>query len=212
MTTRLIIARHGNTFGPGDVVTRVGRTDLPLVESGLEQGRMIGRYLKREGMLPDVVYTSKLKRTIQTAEQVAAETDTPLPRYPLEIFNEIDYGPDENKPEDEVIARLGAEALKAWDANGVAPPGWNVDPAGIVKNWTAFGEDVLKKHAGKTVLVVTSNGIARFAPHLTGDFEGFRAKHAIKISTGALCVFEHGGGGWACAEWNLKPKDKLAAA
>ena len=33
--TRLVVARHGNTFGPKDVVTRVGgRTDLPLVASG----------------------------------------------------------------------------------------------------------------------------------------------------------------------------------
>ena len=30
MTTRLLIARHGNTFGPGDIVKRVGTTDLPL--------------------------------------------------------------------------------------------------------------------------------------------------------------------------------------
>lgn len=211
MTTRLIVARHGNTFGPGDVVTRVGRTDLPLVESGLEQGRMMGRYLKLRGMLPDVVYTSKLKRTIQTAEQMEAAAGISPPRETLEIFNEIDYGPDENKPEEDVVARLGAEALKAWDANGVVPPGWNVDPAAIVENWKAFGDEVLRKRKGQTALVVTSNGIARFAPHLTGDFEGFRERYAIKISTGALCVFEHGGSGWVCTAWNLKPREELAA-
>ena len=38
--TRLIIARHGNTFDAGDIPTRVGRrTDLPLVASGEAQAK-----------------------------------------------------------------------------------------------------------------------------------------------------------------------------
>ena len=45
--TTLIIARHGNTFNPGDTPTRVGKhTDMPLVEKGEAQGRALGRYLK----------------------------------------------------------------------------------------------------------------------------------------------------------------------
>jgi probable phosphoglycerate mutase len=212
MTARLIIARHGNTFGPGDVVTRVGRTDLPLVESGLEQGRMIGRYLRREGLLPGAIFTSHLKRTSQTAEQAQNEMGTKLPLTPLTIFNEIDYGPDENQPEEIVVARLGEAALKAWDDEGIVPNGWIVDPQAIIANWKKFGADVARDHAGKTVMVVTSNGVARFAPHLTGDFEGFRAKHKIKIATGALCLFEYQNGAWACTGWNIRPKDMLAAA
>ena len=213
MTTRLLIVRHGNTFGPGDIVTRVGLTDLPLVESGLEQGRQLGRYLKQAGMIPDVIFTSHLKRTQQTAGEAQKEMGTALATETLTIFNEIDYGPDENKPEDAVVARLGKAALENWDAEGVVPDGWNVDPKAIIANWKSFGADILKKYAGKTVMVVTSNGIARFAPHLTGDFYAFRQQHAIKISTGALCLFENNGGAaWTCTGWNIKPKDKLKAA
>jgi 2,3-bisphosphoglycerate-dependent phosphoglycerate mutase len=212
MTTRLIVARHGNTFGPGDVVTRVGRTDLPLVASGLEQGRMMGRYLKAQGMLPDRIFTSKLQRTSQTAEQLQAETGSAIAVQRLDIFNEIDYGPDENKPEDAVIARLGEDALKAWDDNAAVPDGWNVDPQDIIRNWQDFAAGLLRDHAGQTVLVVTSNGIARFAPYLTGDFESFRTKHKIKIATGALCIFEYLDGKWVCTGWNLKPKDLMTAA
>ena len=41
MTTRIIIARHGNTFTKEQTPTRVGgRTDLPLVET--ERGTNIG--------------------------------------------------------------------------------------------------------------------------------------------------------------------------
>jgi len=211
--TRLIVARHGNTFGPGDVVTRVGRTDLPLVASGLEQGRQLGRYLKQENLVPDLIYTSHLKRTAQTAEQAQGQMGTALPLEPLSIFNEIDYGPDENQPEEAVVARLGKAALELWDAEGVVPSGWKVDPEAIVQAWHGFSETLLRDHAGKTVLVVTSNGIARFAPHLTGEFAAFRTRHTLKISTGAVCLFENDGTAktWTCTAWNVKPKDRLAA-
>ncbi|MFH1157753.1 MAG: histidine phosphatase family protein [Pseudomonadota bacterium] len=206
--TLLMIARHGNTFAPGDTVTRVGRTDLPLVESGLEQGRRLGRYLKAAGLVPDVIFTSGLKRTIQTSEQAQAEMGTSLPARSLAIFNEIDYGPDENKPEEAVVARLGADVIKAWDTAAIVPNGWKIDPEAIVRNWKNFAADVLKNYAGKKVLVVTSNGIARFSPHLTGDFDGFRSTHSLKISTGALCIFEYDGtvARWVCKEWNQKPE------
>jgi len=201
----LLIARHGNTFASGDVVTRVGKTDLPLVESGLEQGRAIGRYLKSAGLMPDVIFTSRLRRTIQTAEQVQAAMETDLPMEPLTMFDEIDYGPDENQPEEKVIERLGKAALLAWDEEAKVPEGWKVSPKAIIEHWRSFAADMLRSYAGKRILVVTSNGIARFAPHLTGDFEYFRSIHSLKVGTGRLCIFEHQGDAWICREWNLKP-------
>lgn len=204
--TTLIIARHGNTFGPGDTPTRVGaRTDLPLVESGQEQARKIGAWLRDNRKIPDVVYSSHLQRTQETAKIAIKESGVTNPVYALDMFNEIDYGPDENKTEDDVIARLGEQALKDWDEKAIVPDGWLVDPDQITKNWIDFADQVSAHDDNETVLVVTSNGVARFAPHITGDFEGFRANHKIKISTGALCVFEHINGQWAVKEWNLKP-------
>ncbi len=205
--TLLMIARHGNTFASGDIVTRLGVTDTPLVEKGLEQGRRLGRYLTSAGLIPDAVFTSSLKRTIQTAEQAQFEMGTSLPARSLAVFDEIDYGVDENKPEKDVVARLGAAAIKAWDTDAIVPDGWKIDPEAIVRNWKIFADDVLKNYKGKKVLVITSNGIARFSPHLTGDFEGFRADYGLKISTSALCVFEYDNATlcWVCKEWNLKP-------
>src|SRR5581483_3833292 len=60
LMTTLIIARHGNTFSLGETVTRVGITDLPLVESGLKQGLQLGTYLRANHLLPDIIFTSKL--------------------------------------------------------------------------------------------------------------------------------------------------------
>lgn len=204
--TTLVIARHGNTFEAGETPRRVGaRTDLPLTDTGREQARAIGRWLKANRLVPDATYSSTLKRTIETGAIAVREAGYPQHVYALDIFNEIDYGPDENKTEDEVVARLGAQALKDWDEKAAVPDGWNADPAAIIKNWQGFADQARVHNDNETVLVITSNGIARFAPHITGDFEGFRREHKIKIATGALCVLHFSEGRWIVREWGLKP-------
>lgn len=207
MRTRLLIARHGNTFAKDQVPTRVGaRTDLPLVESGLVQGKKLGQYLKEKDLIPDIVYVSKLQRTQQTAAQALLAMHVCVDTIIDACFNEIDYGVDENKTEEQVIARIGKEAIIKWDQEACVPDGWNVDPKTIIQFWLNFGEACQHHHLGKNILVVTSNGIARFAPYLTGDFEGFRAQYEIKISTGALCILENQGRGWVVKGWDIKPE------
>ena len=164
--TTLIIARHGNTFGPNDTPTRVGaRTDMPLVESGKEQAKKIGAWLKDNNIIPEITYSSQLKRTIETAEIALKEINYSQPVFPLEIFNEIDYGPDENQTEDKVIARVGQQAIKDWDTHAIVPDGWRFNPQECIDNWKNFANHIIEDEQD-CIMVVTSNGIARFAPHL----------------------------------------------
>jgi 2,3-bisphosphoglycerate-dependent phosphoglycerate mutase len=205
--TTLIVARHGNTFGPNDTVTYVGgRTDLPLVESGREQAKKIGAYLKAHKLIPDVIYASGLQRAQETAKIAVKESGVSNPVYTLEIFNEIDYGPDENKTKEDIVALIGEDALKAWDENSVVPPGWKVNPSEIIWNWQLFARTAREHDDNETILVVTSNGIARFAPHITGEYEVFRQKHSPKMATGALSIFGYDGAyqRWVLKHWNLK--------
>jgi probable phosphoglycerate mutase len=203
--TVLIIARHGNTFEKDEPPRRVGaRTDLPLTETGRAQARAIGAWLKDNGYYPEAVYSSELSRTIQTATLALVQANYKEPVFPLSIFNEIDYGPDENQTEDAVIARLGMAALKDWDEKGIVPPGWNFDSNVCIENWKNFAGHIVTDRQD-CVLVVTSNGIARFAPHITGNFDGFAAQNALKLSTGAVCVFEYADGAWGIKLWNYKP-------
>lgn len=203
--TTLIMARHGNTFGPEETPTRVGaRTDLPLVEKGRQQAEAIGNYLRDHRLIPDVVYCSGLQRTRQTAEIAVKSSGVTNPVFALDIFNEIDYGPDENKPETEVIARIGEQAIRDWDAQAIVPDGWRVDPEEIIQNWQGFADQIRAHDDNETVLVVTSNGIARFAPHITGDFEAFRSQYSLKLSTGALAIFRFENGRWIVQGWNLR--------
>lgn len=203
--TTLIIARHGNTFGPGDTVTYVGgRTDLPLADKGFEQAKAIGRYLKDHRMIPDVVYSSLLHRTYDTATLAIKASGVSNPVFQLDMFNEIDYGPDENKTREEIVARIGEQALIDWDKKSIPPNGWIINPQEIIQNWKNFAEYIRAHEDNETILVVTSNGIARFAPHITGDYESFAAAHSPKLATGALGIFDYKDG-WHLRAWNLSP-------
>lgn len=205
MTTTLIIARHGNTFTADQAPTRVGaRTDLPLVNKGITQGHAIGRYLKENAMVPDKVYVSTLLRTQQTAQAVLEVLPTDPPVEVLPMLDEIDYGPDENKPEADVIARIGRQALTDWDEHAIVPEGWLADPEGITQNWLNFAKNL--QNTDQTILVVTSNGTARFAPYITGNFEAFKARYSIKLATGALGVLIYDEGqAWQVEGWNMRP-------
>lgn len=204
--TILIVARHGNTFEAGETPRRVGAgTDLPLTAIGLEHGRNIGRYLKKINLLPDAVYTSRLLRTKQTAEEIIRESGLMLKPQATVIFNELDYGPDENKPEDQVIARLGADAITDWEEKGIVPRGWNPNAQIITERWKEFAAEMVKTHLDEIVLVVTSNGIGRFALALTGDFETARKQYGLKLATGALGMLEHDGTTWSVQNWNVRP-------
>lgn len=210
MVTKLIIIRHGNTFNKEEICLRIGaKTDLPLSKSGREQAVILGKYLKQEKIIPEVVFSSWLKRTYQTAEIAFNEAEISRKIEKLDIFNEIDYGLDEAKSEEEVIARIGKEAMELWNNYAIVPDGWLFNPQKAIENWKIFAEMVLEKYKDKTIMVFTSNGIARFSPHITNNFGEFSKNHDIKISTTGICTFRNNNSNWEIESWNIKPKDYI---
>ncbi|SDR36088.1 histidine phosphatase family protein [Pseudovibrio sp. Tun.PSC04-5.I4] len=202
--TRIYILRHGNTFDKGDVVTRVGgRTDLPLSVSGLDQAEKLSEHFAELAVGFDMAFCSPLQRTKQTA-QIALKTQVEeVDLKVLPFLVEIDYGPDENKPEDEVRARIGEDALKAWEEEGIPPNGWYVDPPAVIGRWQEFFASAPKKYPNKTLLVVTSNGIARFALKALKDGS---ANADLKLKTAAYGVFDVTEDGQPkMLSWNVRP-------
>lgn len=207
----LILARHGNTFHHGETPRRVGaRTDLPLVED--ERARAIGRYLRDHQWIPDRVLAAPLLRTTQTAQWAIEEMGIARTLQLAPQFCEIDYGPDENQPEPAVVARIGQVAIDAWNREAIVPAGWNVDVAGILRAWREMARSVAMD---ERVLLVTSNGILRFAPCILQsdtrqsdgvEFVEFAARYGLKVATGGVCVFTDDGNGWTCLEWNVRPQ------
>lgn len=201
----ILIARHGNTFNSGDKVVRVGlNSDLPLSKSGSQQAEKLGLYINQLHIPITAVFTSCLIRTIQTASIALQTANIDIPIQQNSIFNEIDYGPDEGKTEEEVIARIGSNALDEWDNQAIVPPDWQVNPQRIINHWRYFADKIEHQYPGQTILVVTSNGIARFAPYLTADFLEFTKNYGIKLATGSLSSITKQGEHWAVDYWNLK--------
>lgn len=193
--TRVFILRHGNTFDKGDAVTRVGgRTDLPLSESGRAQALALAAHFA--GHVFASARSGPLKRTRQTAQAILEAQATP-PELLTDLFlREIDYGPDENRPEEDVVARIGRPALDAWEREGVPPPGWRVDPDALVGNWQETLSELAETPGDH--LIVTSNGIARFALPAVGD------ARAGKLRTAAWGVLRLTGDGFVVDDWDVR--------
>ena len=195
---KLLIVRHGNTFDPGDTLLRVGITDIPLANSGIKQAISLGEYIRKNMLVPDKIYTSQLSRTINTAQIALPDMDVEK----LAIFNEIDYCIDEGMPEEKVKTRIGAKAMQAWEQDAIVPDGWNISPEQVINNWQKFAAKILQSSTDKIILVVTSNGIARFAPYITNDYASFKENHKIKLSTGAIGQLSYINNTWQVDYWN----------
>lgn len=202
--TRLYIVRHGNTFDAGDTVRRVGaRTDLHLSASGRVQAEALGQHFAAQGIVFDAVYTSPLRRTQQTAAAICKATGSLSPLTYASHLTEIDYGPDEGKPEAEVVARLGEGALARWETGNIPPDGWQVSPEALQAGWQTFMTALAEHADGGDVLAVTSNGVARFA---LAVIEARKDNIAGKLRTGSYgCIAFDGGEKPRLESWDIRP-------
>lgn len=208
MIRTFVIVRHGNTFADHEAPRRIGaRTDLPLVASGHEQARRLGGYFAEQGWRFDTILCSPLLRTRETAEAIRCAFDDAPAVTPAPLLAEIDHGPDENRIESEVIARIGSDALTAWETHGVAPPGWVLDAPARLAGWRAlFAAPTPAGHAQSMTLLVTSNGAARFA--LLADaalMTQARALPSLKLRTGAFGIIQSSDAGLQCVAWDRRP-------
>ncbi len=200
--TTLVIVRHGNSFADGETPRRIGaRTDLPLVPSGQEQAGRLGAWFAGEGWRFDRILCSPLRRTRETAEAIRAmQTDPPATEL-SDLLAEIDHGVDEDRPDSAVIERIGAGALAAWEKDGAAPDGWTVDREARIEGW----RHLFAQRDSGTVLLVTSNGAARFAlladPTLMAQAS---ALPSLKLRTGAFGIIQVDNG-LRLAAWDRRP-------
>ncbi|KKW93996.1 histidine phosphatase family protein [Sphingobium chungbukense] len=174
---RVFIIRHGNTFESSAEACRIGAgTDIPLVESGRVQADRLGQHFAARALPIRRLHISPLLRARETADRIAAATGKSIDGA-LPWLNEIDHGPDEGRPEAEVLARLGSGALADWDEKAMAPHGWTVDAEARIAAW----KDWFAQAGEGTELLVTSNGAARFALLALG-----LPLASLKLRTGAF--------------------------
>jgi probable phosphoglycerate mutase len=196
------IVRHGNTFGAGEQTRRIGtRTDLPLVASGHDQAQALGRSFAEQGLVFDRALAAPLRRTRSTIDVILASQPHAATVESVDWLTEIDHGPDEGQFDSDVEARIGREALVAWDREARAPDGWIVDSDRRISGW----QDLWKTGRGH-VLIVTSNGAARFA--LLSD-ERLRSRASalpsLKLRTGAYGSIAREQGELRLITWDRRP-------
>lgn len=205
---QLILARHGNTFNPGDKVVWVGaRTDLPLVEKGLRQAEAIAAGLKAALLVPSCIYAGPLKRTAQTARIVATACGLPSDAIVTsEELREIDYGTWEARSNDEIREEVGDDPLDGWQKESVWPNdfGWLPGESEVVAAWTRLLDTIRRDNApDAVVLIVSSNGILR----LIAKMLGLPAAEA-KMGTGTVSRLIIDENGIRPVEWGIDPTMK----
>ncbi len=97
MNKIIYLLRHGETVWNKKGVFR-GRSDIPLNETGLKQAEMLGKALRGSGI--ERIYSSPLKRAVQTSNMVAKYTNG---RVIIDVgFQNIDIGKWQGMQKNEV--------------------------------------------------------------------------------------------------------------
>ena len=147
--TRIFLVRHGQTaWNVGEIFR--GRADVPLDETGLKEADLAGEALKDETI--HAIYSSPLKRSVQTAEGIAKYQN--LPVQTLEAIIDISYGEWEGKENAEVKQKY-PDLYKLWltEPHKVRFPGGETLDEVRTRTMNAI-EELVKKHQGESIVLV----------------------------------------------------------
>lgn len=227
MVHTLILIRHGESeWNSKNLFT--GWVDPPLNEKGRTEATRAGELLSEFNPKPDVLYTSKLSRAIQTANLALEKAD----RLWLDVhrswrLNERHYGALQGKNKAQIRDKYGDEKFMTWRRSYDVPPPVIEDNDEFSQandeRYASYPRDQLPRTeslklviermlpywtdaiapdllSGKTVLVVAhGNSLRGLVKHLDGISDDDIAK--LNLPTGIPLVYE--------LDDNLKPvKDR----
>ncbi|NDH64938.1 MAG: phosphoglyceromutase [Microbacteriaceae bacterium] len=211
----VILLRHGNsTWNQANLFT--GWVDVELSDQGRAEAKRAGELLAESGLKPDLLYTSRLKRAINTAHIALNAAD----RSWIDVkrdwrLNERHYGALQGKDKAQTLAEYGAEQFQIWRRSYDVPPppiddndqysqahderyselGPNVPKTECLKDvldrmlplWN--DEIVADLKSGKTVLITAhGNSLRALVKHLDGVSDDDIAE--LNIPTGIPLVYK----------------------
>ncbi len=215
MTYTLILLRHGHSeWNAKNLFT--GWVDVDLNDQGRTEAVRGGELLVENNLLPDVVYTSRLKRAINTTNLALEAAD----RGWIDVkrswrLNERHYGALQGKDKVQTLAEFGEAQFMEWRRSyDTAPPPLSDDSEFSQINDPRYADigddmprteclkDVLERllpywesdikedlKAGKTVLVTAhGNSLRAMVKHLDGISDD--AITALNIPTGIPLLYE----------------------
>ncbi len=122
MPGKLILVRHGQSvWNVENLFT--GWHDVDLSDLGHIEAAQAGRELLREGLAPDLAFTSVLKRAIRTLWIILDTTDRMwLPVERSWHLNERHYGALQGLNKAQTVAKHGEAQVKIWRRSYDIPP------------------------------------------------------------------------------------------
>lgn len=119
---KLILLRHGESeWNAKNLFT--GWVDVRLSEKGQAEAKRGGELLKEHNLLPDVLYTSLLRRAIHTAQIALDACDRHwIPVNRSWRLNERHYGALQGKDKKQTLETYGEEQFKLWRRSFDVPP------------------------------------------------------------------------------------------
>ncbi len=157
MTYNLILLRHGNSvWNQKNLFT--GWVDVDLSDQGREEAKRAGELLGESGLKPDVLFTSVLKRAINTAHIALDQIDRNwIPTIRSWRLNERHYGSLQGLDKAETLEKYGPEQFQIWRRSYDTPPPEIADDNKYSQahdeRYAGLGSDLPRTECLKDVLV-----------------------------------------------------------
>lgn len=148
---KIYYVRHGQTDWNLAKKMQGGQTEKPLNETGIKQAEETRKEL--ENIKYDIVICSPMNRAKQTAEIINQGKETPI--IIEERLRERKLGELEGNP----ITQECEERIWDYELNAPIKGGESVHE--FEKRIIEFVEEIKKKYADKTILIVAHGGVAK---------------------------------------------------
>lgn len=162
IATTIFLIRHGETpLTPQKKFSGDGPLNPELTEQGLAQAELVATAVSK--LNPEILISSPLKRTRQTADAISRVTGLPV-NYDA-AWLECSFGIWDGMSIDEVKARYPADYHSWISSTAFAPPqGESYDE--VAERIDEALEAILAMYPGQRVAVVTHNGTIKTAAKL----------------------------------------------
>lgn len=178
---QIYVVRHGQTDSNKNGLIMGQRIDESLNEEGIRQASVLSENLEKEGF--DVIFSSPLKRALQTAETISKKFNTPMLIY--ERLLERDFGSLSGKTWEQIEEILQKDAHAKDRAQTYDYHSFGGETASDVKERVlSFLDFVKKEYGSKKVLVVSHGGILKRLQSL------YKEEDIFTPENGSLHVFD----------------------
>ncbi|MET3927682.1 2,3-bisphosphoglycerate-dependent phosphoglycerate mutase [Devosia sp. 2618] len=196
MTGTLILVRHGESeWNLKNLFT--GWRNPDLTEKGIGEARATGKALKAKGIVPDLYYTSSLRRAQHTLDLMLEEMGILNVTITRNIaLNERDYGDLSGLNKDDAREKWGEEQVLIWRRSfDVPPPGGESLKDTAARTLPYYQAEIVPLlKDGKTVLIAAHGNSLRA---LVMAIEGLTPDEILKreIGTGQPTIYNIGADG-----------------